>query len=90
MTRYLISDENPAGRKLEDILLEVRADVLLRCTKISSDERPEALQVMTNNMQVLQHLTQAIELAQESTRLLDRAFGPSQAEKGGPPRIGEA
>ena len=90
MTRYLISDENPAGRKLEDILLELRADVITRCTKISGDLRPEALQVMSNNMEVLHHLTAAIEIAQDSTHVLDKAFGPSQAEKGGPPRIGEA
>ncbi|HCR67126.1 MAG TPA: histidine kinase, partial [Oceanicaulis sp.] len=30
------------------------------------------------------------ELAQDSTQLLNRAFGPSEADKGGPPRIGEA
>lgn len=90
MTRYLVSEENPAGRKLEDILMELRADVLTRCTKISGDTRPEALHVMNNNIKVLEHISEAIELAQDSTRLLDRAFGPSQAEKGGPPRIGEA
>ena len=90
MTRYLVSDENPTGRKLEDILLELRADVLTRCTKISNDLRPEALHVLANNVKVLEHLTEAIELAQDSSHLLNRAFGPSQADKGGPPRIGEA
>ncbi|MBL4539357.1 MAG: histidine kinase [Oceanicaulis sp.] len=90
MTRYLVSHENPTGRKLEDILMELRADVLIRCTKISSDERPEALHVLANNVKVLEHLTEAIELAQDSTQLLNRAFGPSEADKSGPPRIGEA
>lgn len=90
MTRFLKSESNPDGRRLEDILLELRADVLTRCTKISGDIRPEALQVMSNNMKVLDHLTAAIELAQDSTHLLDRAFGPSQAEDGGEPRIGVA
>lgn len=90
MTRFLVSDDNPSGRKLEEILLELRADVLARCTKISGDTRPEALHVMANNMQVLEQLTAAIELAQDSTRTLDRAFGPSEADKGGPPRIGVA
>lgn len=90
MTHFLVSEETPNGRRLEEILLELRADVLERCTKISSDTRPEALKVMANNMQVLEHLTAAIELAQESTRLLDRAFGPSESEVGGPPRIGVA
>lgn len=90
MTRFLKSESNPEGRRLEDILLELRADVLIRCTKISGDLRPEALHVMSNNMKVLEHLTAAIELAQDSTHLLDRAFGPSEARDGGDPRIGVA
>lgn len=88
MTRFLVSEENPDGRKLEDALLELRADVLLRCTRISQDHRSEALHVMDNNMAILLHLTEAIELAMDSTASLDKAFGPSQAAKGGPPRIG--
>lgn len=88
MTRFLVSEENPDGRKLEDVLLELRTDVLSRCTKISGDHRPEALEVMDNNVAILQHLTDAIDLAMDSTALLDKAFGPSQASKGGPPRIG--
>jgi len=89
MTHFLVSEENPDGRKLEDILIELRADILTRCTMISSDLRPEALDVMANNMAILQHVSDAIELAMDSTALLDRAFGPSQTTKGGPPRIGE-
>ncbi|WP_156823364.1 histidine kinase [Woodsholea maritima] len=88
MTRFLVSEANPGGRKLEDVLMDIRADVLLRCTKISDDHRPEALHVLANNMQVLQHLTAAIELAMDSTHTLDKAFGPSQSGLGGPPRIG--
>lgn len=90
MTRFLISDENPTGYKLEDLLTVIRADVLKRCSKIALDERPEAQHVVANNAQVLQHLTAAIELARDSTRTLDRAFGPSKAAAGGPPRIGVA
>ncbi|MCC5980403.1 MAG: histidine kinase [Oceanicaulis sp.] len=90
MTRFLKSESNPGGRRLEDILMEIRADVLIRCTKISDDVRPEALHVMNNNVKILEHLTAAIDLAQDSTQLLDRAFGPSEAEHGGPPRIGVA
>jgi hypothetical protein len=88
MTRFLVSDENPTGYKLEDILNVIRADVLKRCNKIALDDRAEAQHVLANNMQVLQHLTDAIELARDSTRTLDKSFGPSQAGKGGPPRIG--
>jgi len=90
MTRFLISDSNPGGRRLEDILIQLRAEVLARSTKIAEDTRPEALHVMSNNMKVLEHLSAAIELAQDSTHLLDRAFGPSEAAHGGPPRIGVA
>lgn len=90
MTRFLISDENPGGYKLEDILTVIRADVIKRCTKIALDERSEAQHVVANNMAVLQHLTQAIELARDSTRVLDKAFGPSKAAQGGPPRVGAA
>jgi hypothetical protein len=90
MTRFLVSDENPAGHRLEDILTVIRADVLKRCTKIALDERVEAQHVVKNNMEVLVHLTAAIELAKDSTRTLDKAFGPSRAVEGGPPRIGVA
>lgn len=88
MTRFLKSDENPGGFRLEDILGLIRGDVLARSLKIDGDERPEALHVMSNNMKILQHLTEAIELAQDSTHVLDRAFGPSRVADGGEPRIG--
>ncbi len=88
MTRYLVSDENTGGFKLEDILRIIRNDVLIRCTKISSDTRAEAQQVLRNNIHVLEHLTDAISVAEDSTRILDKAFGPSAAASGGPPRIG--
>lgn len=89
MTRYLKSDENPNGLKLEEILRVIRDDVLKRCTKISSDHRTEAQLVLANNVKILELLTQAIGHAEDSTRILDKAFGPSAADQGGPPRIGE-
>lgn len=89
MTRFLISDDNPSGYRLEDILTVIRADILKRCTKIALDERPEAQQVIANNMRVLGHMTEAIALARDSTHILDKAFGPTRAWDGGPPRIGE-
>ena len=90
MTRFLVSVENPSGRKLEDILCEIRSDILERCTKLRDDHRPEALEVMANNVAILQSITDSIEMAMDSTNLLDKAFGPSQAAMGGPPRIGSA
>jgi hypothetical protein len=88
MTHYLVSDENPNGLKLELLLMALRREVLTRCNKIADDTRPEAQHVLKNNIKVLEHLTAAIELADDSTHVLDKAFGPSQSAKGGPPRIG--
>ncbi len=90
MTRFLRSDKHPDGYKLEDLLMHMRADLIYRCEAIAHDHRPEALAVMNNNLKILGHLSESISLALDSTRLLDRAFGPSQAASGGPPRIGRA
>ncbi len=88
MTRFLLSKENPEGHKLEDILKAIRKDILTRCTKIMDDQRTEAAHVLDNNMKILNLLSDAIHLAEDSTAVLDKAFGPSAAA--GPPRIGEA
>ena len=88
MTRFLVSDENPTGFRLEDILIAIRKDILHRCLKIADDHRAEANQVMANNMRVLDLLSEAITRAEESSRVLDKAFGPSQSANGGAPRIG--
>ena len=86
MTHFLISDTNPEGSKLEDILRVIRNDVLVRCTKIFEDVRPEAQHVLDNDVKILDMLSQALNLAEDSSRVLDKAFGPGA--KGGPPRIG--
>ena len=85
MTHFLATEENPEGYRLEDILMLIRKDMLLRASKIADDRRPEALQVMHNNVQILQLISEAIALADESTRILDKAFGHL---KDGSPRIG--
>lgn len=90
MTHFLRSDKKPEGHKLEDLLMQLRGDILHRCEIIAADARPEALHVMTNNVKILGLLSEAINLALDSTRVLDRSFGPSQASHGGPPRIGKA
>jgi len=86
MTHFLVSDDKPDGYKLEEILMVLRKDVLTRCLKVSDDHREEALHVMQNNMKILGMLSEAIALAQNSTQVLNRAFGPSKP--GGPPRVG--
>lgn len=87
MTHFLVTDENPSGHRLEDILMMIRKDILTRATKIADDRRPEALHVMKNNMRILDLISDAISLAEDSSRVLDKAFGASA--KGGPPRIGK-
>lgn len=87
MTHFLVSDTNPDGHRIEDILSLVRADMITRCSKITNDQRPEARHVLHNNAKILVLLSDAIALAEDSTRILEKAFGPHI--KGGPPRIGQ-
>lgn len=86
-TTFLVTEDNPQGWKLEDILLEIQNDILRRSQKIVGDDRPEARVVLNNNIEILGLLSRCIEKATESTRLLNRAFGP---HKDGEPRIGVA
>ena len=89
MTHFLVSEENPDGYKLEDILMALRKDVIHRCARIADDRRSEAQHVLSNNIHVLELLSEAIALAEDSTAVLDKAFGPSVSAQGGPPRIGK-
>ena len=50
MTKFLVSEDNTGGYKLEDILLTIRADILKRCEKVVDDHRAEALHVMQNKI----------------------------------------
>jgi hypothetical protein len=88
MTHFLVTEEKPDGYRLEDILGLVRKDMLTRALKIADDKRAEAQHVMRNNMKILNLISEAITLAEDSTRVLDKAFGANA--KGGPPRIGKA
>ncbi len=88
MTHFLSSDANPEGHKLETVLSTIRKDVILRCSKITDDEKIEAKKVLANNMKILNLLTEAIDLAENSSFILDKSFGPSKSSSGGKPRIG--
>ncbi len=85
MSHFLATDDKPDGYKLEDILLLIRKDIPARALKISDDPRLGALHVMQNNMKILGLVSDAIALAEDSTRILDKAYGPSSGQK---PRIG--
>ena len=85
MTQFLINEDNPDGMQLEEILIAIRNDIILRATKILDDNRPEARQVLDNNVRILQLLSESITIAEDSTRLLDKHFGRHEPGK---PRIG--
>ena len=85
MSRFLVTDDNPDGYKLEEILSAIRNEIMIRATKIMDDKRPEAQTVLNNNITILGLLAQSIALAEDSSRVLDKSFGP---HKGNKPRIG--
>jgi hypothetical protein len=89
MTRFLSTDENPDGWKLEDILSVIQDDIIGRSNKIVGDNRPEARKVLQNNFEILRLLSDCIAAAEDSTRVL-KSLGRSEASDGGPPRIGVA
>lgn len=85
ITTFLVTEENPDGWKLEEILRIVQNDIIRRMRKITDDPRTEARAVLNNNIAILAELSDCIARAEDSTQLLDRAFGP---HKDGEPRIG--
>jgi len=87
MSGYLINEDNPNGHKLEDILSAIRNEVIQRATKIMDDRRPEAVAVLNNNIRILGLLSECIEIAEDSTKILDKSFGRHQPNE---PRIGAA
>ena len=87
MTQFLKTDENPNGYRLEDILAVIRKDIVKRANKIIDDERIEARQVLENNIKILNLISECIAIAESSSRILDKSFGPHQE---GQPRIGVA
>ena len=87
ITTFLVTEENPDGWKIEDILMTIQNDMFRRTQKIVGDPRDEARAVLTNNIEILSLLSQCIEKAKESTQILNRSFGPHEDGK---PRIGVA
>lgn len=87
MSGFLVTDDNPDGYQLENILTAIRNEVIQRATKIMDDGRPEATLVVNNNIKILNHLAESITLAENSTSVLQKAFGDRSPEV---PRIGKA
>lgn len=76
MNPYLVTDTIPKAHRLDDILIVLREDLVRRSVALADNHLPEAKHVMGNNMKVLELLTKAIELTQDSNKLLNRSFGP--------------
>ena len=76
MEPYLVAETIPKAHRLDDILIILREDLVKRSRALADSHLQEAKQVMKNNMKVLELLTQAIDLAQDSNKLLNRSFGP--------------
>ena len=70
MTDHLVSQENPEGKRTEELLSEIRAEILTRMANYASDPRPEAKAVMENNLKIAQLLTEAIHLAEANSNTL--------------------
>ena len=70
MNKHLVSHDNPDGKRTEEILTEIRAEVLVRMASYGDDPRPEAKAVMENNLKIAQLLTDAIHLAEVNTNTL--------------------
>ena len=85
MTHFLATKENPSGYRLEDLLSAVRRDLIMRTTKIVDDDRTQARQVLENDIRILGLLSECVRVAEESSQILQHAFGP---HKDGEPRIG--
>jgi hypothetical protein len=78
MTHFLPTAEDPDGHRLEDLLNALRRDLVVRMGKIVDDERPEARHVLSNDVRILTLLSECIDLAEDSSRVLARSFGPSR------------
>jgi hypothetical protein len=87
MTQFLVTEDNPTGYKLEEIFAVIRKDMVLRMTKIVDDDRQPAREVLENNIRILNLLTECIHIAEDSSKILMKNFGPHQD---GEPRIGVA
>jgi len=68
--KHLVSHDNPDGKRSEELLTEIRAELLVRMASYGDDPRPEAKSVMENNLRIAQLLTEAIHLAEANTNKL--------------------
>ena len=72
MTHFLVTDENPSGHRLEDILLMIRKDILTRAVNIADDRLVEEAADLVYHLYVLL-AARGIDLAQCEDVLASRA-----------------
>ncbi|WP_162600026.1 hypothetical protein [Azospirillum sp. TSH58] len=84
----LMSADNPAGRKLEDLLPQIAGEVEAKTLKIAADPRPVARRVAENNARIVKLLEEAETLQRASLEAL-ASIGPDEGPLGAP-RIGSA
>ena len=70
MSKHLVSADNQGGQRTEDLLSEIRAEILARMAHYGEDPRPEAKAVLEHNLEIAQLLTDAIHLAELNTQTL--------------------
>ena len=85
MSGFLSNKQNPEGFSLEQVLLAVRKDLIVKTTEIVDDDRPQAQTVLENDIKIIGLLTECLHIAEASSKLLKHSFGP---HVDGQPRIG--
>lgn len=85
-TPVLMSADNPTGWKLEELLIQLRAEICAKNARIARDQSATAILVRANNIRIIDHLLVAEDLQRDTLARLD-ALRPDPGP-GGPPRIG--
>lgn len=82
----LMSNNNPNGWKLEELLEQIKQEIAQKINKIIDDTSPQAQLVVRNNQAIIEHLGAAEALQRSSFVVLD-AMKPNEGPTG-KPRIG--
>ena len=82
----LMSNTNPEGWKLEELLDQLVGEVRHKTSKIEDDTREIAQAVVRNNDAIIAHLTEAAKAQRNSYEILAQ-LGPNEGPLG-TPRIG--
>jgi len=86
-TPILMSADNPTCWKLEELLAQIRKELMVKTEKITGDESTVSMKVQCNNLSIMRQLFNAEALQRESIAVL-AIKGPDQGPTG-PARIGD-